>query len=133
MKSYKKPRARSRASRLRQSLGQMAADNRTERTAVTIQSSENDARARIQERLPDATAEEIERRVAGVMKGGARPTTAQGTELDGILPQDVARREVDKRKRKLLADQNGRARRLDVAIERLRRELPPWTPKGDRP
>lgn len=77
MKKYKKPRRRTSASRKRQVLSQMAAANQHEQRAVTMSSVEKRLRAQIQNRLPNETAEEIERRVATSMRGGAKPTTAK--------------------------------------------------------
>jgi hypothetical protein len=126
MKTYKQPRRRTRASRTRRLLDQMATANHREWTAVTMQSCEKDARARIQAQNSDESPEEIERRVAFVMKGGAKPTTASVLTPGGIPFKVLAglraerkrkvnanrhRRPVDELERKLRAERRARARR----------------------
>lgn len=107
MKTYKAPRRCSKRSRTRRLLDQMDASNHREWAAVTMQSCERDARARIQERFPDETPEQIERRVAFVMKGGAKPTAAT-LPVPGRIPAEVlAARKAD-RKRKVKANRRNR-------------------------
>ena len=115
MKPYKTPRKRTRASRTRQVLDQMDAANFREWMAVIMQSSEREARARFQERYPDDTPEEIERRVAFVMIKGATPTTAKALE-PGSIPVEVKKARKAERKRQVKANRPQRQRE-----ERVRR------------
>jgi hypothetical protein len=129
MKTYKKPRRRTGASRKRHLLDQMNAANHREWTAVTMASSEKEARARIQERYPDEAVEQIERRVAFVMKGGAKPTTTKVLTSGRIPPEVFAARKVE-RKRQVKA--NRHRRRVDELERKLaaeqRRALAGHTP-----
>lgn len=88
MSTYKKPRRRTGASRTRKLLDQMDFDNRRERAVVTKKSCEKGARARMQELHPDETPEQIEGRVARIMKGGSKPTKAKVRE-PGKIPAGV--------------------------------------------
>lgn len=116
MKTYQKPRRRTRASRTRNLLDQMDAANHREWTAVTMASSEKEARARIQERYPDETVEQIEQRVAFVMKGGSKPTTAKVLE-PGRIPADVFAARKAERKRQVKANHHRRS------VDELERKL----------
>lgn len=116
MTPYNKPRHRTRASRKRRLLDQMDADNHREWTAVTMASSEKEARARIQERYPDETAEQIEQRVAFVMKAGSKPTTAKVLE-PGRIPAEVLAARKAERKAKVKANHPRRK------VEELERKL----------
>jgi len=98
MKKYKKPRRRTSASRKRQVLSQMAAANQHEQRAVTMSSVEKRLRAQIQNRLPNETAEEIERRVAISMKGGAKPTTAKVPKPEIVSGGSRAARKAERRR-----------------------------------
>lgn len=99
MSTYKRPRRRTGASRTGKLLDQMDFDNRRERAAVTKKSCEKGARARIQECHPDETNEEIEDRVALVMKGGLKPTKAKVLEPGKIPPGVVADRRAARKRR----------------------------------
>jgi hypothetical protein len=81
-----------------------------------MQSSEREARARIQDRFPDDTHEEIERRVAFVMKNGAKPTTAKALE-PGDTPVAVKKARKAERKRQVKA--NRPQRQADELAKRL--------------
>lgn len=116
MKTYKKPRRRTGASRKRHLLDQMNAANHREWTAVTMASSEKEARARIQERYPDETVEQIERRIAFVMKGGSKPTTAK-VLTPGRIPPEVLAARTAERKRQVKANHHRRK------LEELERKL----------
>lgn len=116
MKTYKKPRRRSHKSRKRCLLDQMATANRREWVAVTMAACEKDVRARVQRQFPDDTPEEIERRVAFVMKGGSKPTTAKALQPGRIPPEVLAVRKAE-RKRQV------RARRHVRKIDALERKL----------
>ena len=115
MKPYQTPRKQTRASRTRQVLDQMDAANFREWMAVTMQSSEREARTRFQERYPDDTPQQIERRVAFVMEKGAKPTTAKALEAGGI-PVEVLKARRAERKRQVKANRPQRQRE-----ERVRR------------
>lgn len=133
MKTYKHPRRRSHRSRTRRLLDQMDTANHREWTAVTMQSSEKDARARIQARYPNESLEEIERRVAFVMKGGAKPTQAKVLQPGRIPPEVLAARKAE-RKRHVKARRHLRkadALERKLAAER-RRLLAQPAPKGER-
>ena len=133
MKTYKHPRRRSHRSRTRRLLDQMDTANHREWTAVTMQSSEKDARARIQARYPNESLEEIERRVAFVMKGGAKPTQAKVLQAGRIPPEVLAARKAE-RKRHVKARRHLRkadALERKLAAER-RRLLAQPAPKGER-
>jgi hypothetical protein len=120
MKTYKRPRKRTRASRTRQVLDQMDGATQREWMAVTMQSSERAARTRIQERYPHDTPEEIERRVAFVMKKGAKPTTAKVLE-PGVIPAEVL--EARKAERKRQVKENRPQRQREEKARRANRAL----------
>ena len=107
MKTYSKPRRRTGASRTRKLLDQMKFENYRERAAVTKQSCEKGARARIQDLHSDETPEQIEGRVARVMKGGLKPTKAKVLE-PGKIPPDVV---ADRRSARKQRVKSGRHRR----------------------
>lgn len=136
MKTYTPPRKRTRASRMRQVLDQMDAASHREWMAVTMQSSEREARARFQERYPDDTPEQIERRVAFVMEKGAKPTTAKALEPGGI-PVEVLKARKAERKRQVKANRPQRqadelAKRFAKAVRAQPAAPMSQQPKGPR-
>lgn len=134
MKTYKPPRRRSHRSRTRRLLDQMDAANHREWTAVTMQSCEKDARARIQARFPNDSPEDIERRVAFVMNGGAKPTEAKVLQ-PGHIPAEVLAARKAERKRQVRARRHVRkqdALERKLAAERRRLLSQPTPNKGGR-
>ena len=121
MKTYRTPRKRSYSSRKRRLLSQMDNANHEERTAITMQSCETEAHARIQDRVPDETPAEIERRVAFVMKGGAKPTKAQAL-TPGAIPAETLKARKVARKQQVKA--NHRRRQEEELKRRLAKARP---------
>ena len=110
MTTYKQPRLRSRRSRILCRIAQMDADNRREQGAVTMKTAERDVRARLQDQYPDDAPEETESRVAKVVAGGAKPTTAPVSKPDPRSAEVHAARRAE---RKRLVRSNRSTRRQD--------------------
>ena len=81
--------------------------------------SEQGARARIQERFPDETPEQIEARMASVMKHGRKPTTAKAL-VPGTIPKEV--RDARTAIRKAAIKANSHARKTDEILRRMAAE-----------
>lgn len=120
MKTYKSPRHRSRASRLRAALDQMSKSNRLERGRVNLDGLAKQVRERLQRQYPNATPEQIESRVSLVMTRGSKPTTAKKLE-PGTIPIDVLK--ARKAERKLRAKANRPRRQQEERLRRAQKEL----------
>jgi hypothetical protein len=123
METYKKPRRRSYRSRMQKTIAVTKTQNHKEWMAITMQSSEVEARARIQSQFPDETPEEQESRLLFVMRKGAQPTTA-AVQTPGTIPKEVRKARKAERKRKVKANRPRRQaeERFRKAMKALRDE-----------
>jgi hypothetical protein len=83
---------------MRAALNNTAAADLADKEKETLKAIEIDLRARLQSKNPNRSPEDIEARVAEVMKRGLKPTTAVALE-PGRIPQEVVDQRKAERKR----------------------------------
>ncbi len=98
MSHHSKPRRKSRAARIRAALNNIAVAELTDKEEAGLKAIETRFRAQLQNENPDWSPEEIEARLALVMKRGLKPTTAVALE-PGRIPQEVVDQRKAERKR----------------------------------
>lgn len=98
MSRHSNPRRKSRAARMRAALNNTAAADLADKGEESLKAIETRLRAQLQSKNPDRSPEDIEARVAEVMKRGLKPTTAVALE-PGQIPQEVLDQRKAERKR----------------------------------
>ena len=88
MSRHSKPRRQSRAARIRAALNNTAAAEMADKKEEGLKAMETRLRAQLQSKNRDRSPEDIEARVAEVMKRGLKPTTAVAL-VPGRIPQEV--------------------------------------------